>query len=132
MDWGFDNDLVLIFGFVLVIIFISSFFSFMKAKSAHETIRELSSKGQPIAPELLRGLQDDDDRSGRGLLTGGFILIAIAVALAVFGMQIGAITGDDEVGPVLRTVAIFPGMIGAALLVSGAIANRSASNKAED
>lgn len=116
-EWGFPQ--LGVFGFVIAIVLIGSIFSYLKSRSAHETIQKLAESGQPIDPEMLRGLEADPQETGRGLVVGGAVTLAVAAALIVFGQQIGAVTGDEQVGPVLRAVAVFPGFIGAALLVTG-------------
>lgn len=116
-DWGFPP--LGVFGFIVAIVFIASLFSFLKARSAHETIRQLAASGQPIDRSLLKSIEGDDQDNGLGLVVGGTVTLAVAVALVLFGQQIGVIAGDDEVGPVLRAVAVFPGLIGLALLGTG-------------
>ncbi|MEM1379845.1 MAG: hypothetical protein AAGH41_04380 [Pseudomonadota bacterium] len=121
MDWEFGFAPVGVFGFVILIVLIGSLFSYLKTRSAHETIRTLAASGRDIDPSLLRGLETEGGSGWQGFLTGGTITLAVAVALVIFGQQLGTITGDDEVGPVFRAVAVFPGLIGAALLLMGLI-----------
>ncbi|MEM9840655.1 MAG: hypothetical protein AAF830_16070 [Pseudomonadota bacterium] len=121
MDWNWGFPPFGVFGFVIAIVFIGSLFNYLQARSRNETIRQLAASGKDVSPELMRGLTSEADDNGRGLLTAGVIVLASAAALALFGDQIGRVTGDDEVGPVLRTVAIFPAFIGGALLLSGII-----------
>lgn len=118
LDWG--SPLV-VFGFVLLIVLIGSLFEYLKSRSAHRLIGELAASGRDIDPALLDGLRGDRTSSARGLMIGGAIMCAVAVALALFGRELGSITGDEEVGPVLRAVAIFPGMVGAVMFLIGVV-----------
>lgn len=111
-----------VFGFVILIILIGSVFSYLKVRSNNETIRRLAETGQPIDPTLLSHLnRDGEASSGGGMLVGGVITLAVAVALYLFGQQIGAVSGDDEVGPIFRAIALFPALIGGALVVIGGL-----------
>ena len=110
-----------VFGFVLAIILIGSFFNYLKIRSNNETIRALAASGQSVDPELLNHLGRESRETGPGMMIGGFITLAVAVGLYFFGMQIGAVTGDEELGPVFRAIAMIPGFVGAALLIAGLV-----------
>lgn len=116
----FDHGQIGIFGFVLAIVLIGSLFQYLKVRSNNETIRQMVASGQPVDREMLRHLGRESDSGPGGLITGGVITLAAAAALYLFGEQIGQVAGDDEVGPVFRAIALFPGLIGAALVVVGA------------
>ncbi|GGY46708.1 hypothetical protein [Parvularcula lutaonensis] len=108
-----------VFGFVLAIILIGSFFNYLKVRSNNETIRALAASGQGIDPELLGHLKRESGETGPGMVIAGFITVAVAIGLYFFGSQLGVATGDDQVGPVFRAIAMIPGFVGAALLVAG-------------
>ncbi|NRA31568.1 MAG: hypothetical protein HRU11_15065, partial [Parvularculaceae bacterium] len=56
MDWTWGFPPLGVFGFIIAIVFIGSLFNYLKAKSAHETIRDLAGNGHPIDPELYKSL----------------------------------------------------------------------------
>ncbi|NNU15765.1 hypothetical protein HK107_05455 [Parvularcula sp. ZS-1/3] len=108
-----------VFGFVILIILIGSFFSFMKVRSNNETIKALAQSGQPIDPKLLAHLGREDGNSRGGMLVAGVIVLFVAAGLYFFGQQIGAATGDEEVGPVFLGIATLVGFVGGGLLLTG-------------
>lgn len=111
-----------VFTFVILIILIGSLFQYLKVRSNNETIKTLAQSGQPIDPRVLGHLgRERNDGGAGGLLTGGFITLAVAVGLYFFGAQIGIATEDPEVGPVFRAIAAIPGVIGIALMIAGLV-----------
>lgn len=120
MDF-FEYGQVGVFGFVILIVLIGSLFQYLKVRSNNETIRTLAQSGQPIDPQLLRHLHSEESSSSVGLFVGGVITFAVAAALYLFGAQLGAATGDPEIGPVFRAIAIFPAFIGGGLLLAGIV-----------
>lgn len=119
---GFDiweHGQIGVFGFVLAIVLIGSLFQYLKIRSNNETIRQLAASGQTIDPALLRHLGREEQDVGTGLIVGGVIMMGVAAGLYFFGAQLGAATGDPEVGPVFRAIAGLVGFIGGALLLVG-------------
>ncbi|WP_051881425.1 hypothetical protein [Parvularcula oceani] len=115
---GFDAPLGA-FGFVVLIVLITSIASWLKAQAVQETIREAIRAGVPLdaatVRELKRSAGEDEGGGGRGV--AGLILIAVAVALILFGFIVGKASDDPQVFPILTAVSLFPGAIGVALLV---------------
>jgi hypothetical protein len=79
----------------------------------HKTIREAISRDSAAAPTLVERL---DEAAPAGVGGGddriGLILIALAVALALYSL----IVGDPEDIRQMGGMALFPGLVGAALL----------------
>ena len=117
IDFGW-GDPISLFGFVLIIILIGSVSSYLKVRAQQKTLREAIRAGQPIDPALLGSLERDSGADPRSLRIGGLVTLAVAVALVLFGWQIGRVAGDDEVFGVMIAVAAFPALIGIALLIA--------------
>jgi hypothetical protein len=75
----------------------------------HETIARLVEKGLPVPPELLRS-----PRAGQTGLRAGLVLLALGAGLGTFLADLG--------GP--WSLALIPGLMGVALLISWAIERR--------
>ncbi len=114
--WGPGPSL---WGFIILVILIGSFFNYLQERSRNETIREAMRSGQQIDQEILRSL--DDDSRGGGLFVGGFVTLAAALGLIVLGHQISVAEGEPEVFEILKGVAAIPGFIGVALILSGVV-----------
>ena len=124
MNIGFGwGDPIGVFGVVLLIILIGSVSSWLKVRAQQATLREAIRSGQPVDPALL-GTIERDRIDPRGLMIGGLVTVAVAIALPVFGWQIGRVSGDAEVFGVMLGVAAFPGLVGLALLLGAALAGR--------
>ena len=123
IDFGW-GDPISLFGFVLIIILIGSVSSYLKVRAQQKTLREAIRAGQPIDPALLGSLERDSGADPRSLRIGGLVTLAVAVALVLFGWQIGRVAGDDEVFGVMIAVAAFPALIGIALLIASTTAKR--------
>lgn len=120
MEFDYFHPGISVFGFVIAIVLIGSLFNYLQERSRNETLRDLAAKGHPIDPETLRSLRKDRS-STAGLLTGGFVTIAVAAALIVFGRVLGSIDGDQEVATVFLGISAFPGFVGIALLLAGIV-----------
>ena len=80
--------------------------------SVQKTLREAVSRGTPITPEMLT----DAERAstpGANDLRNGMVLIAIALAIAGFGM----FQGTTEAVRGTAGIALFPLFVGTALLL---------------
>ena len=95
-------------GFVL---FINQVGRIMRAYAMHKTIREALSRDSNLTPELLDRIEQDKSRSfGDGRI--GIVLVAIAVGIIIFGLIEGDSSGIRE----SFQIAIFPLLVGSALL----------------
>lgn len=81
-----------------------------RATMLHRTIRRAIREDVELSTTLLEGLNEKPARGGDDRL--GLILIAIAVATALFGV----IQGDAEQARSMAAVALYPGLVGAVLL----------------
>jgi len=78
----------------------------------HRTIREAISRDNPAVPAMLEGISEpkpggvSDDRTA-------FVLLALALALFLFGL----IQGDPDDLRNMGGAALFPGLVGLALLI---------------
>jgi uncharacterized integral membrane protein len=101
-------SIALVAGAVLII---AQLTRVLRTHAMHKTIREAISRDSELTPELIARIGDEkqpgstDDRTG-------LVLIALAVAILVFGM----ITGDSDDFRNLAGVSVFPLFVGAALL----------------
>ncbi|MEM9234296.1 MAG: DUF6249 domain-containing protein [Pseudomonadota bacterium] len=121
--WDSWHQPVGVFTFVIILVFIGSFLSYQKQRQKNQQIKEAQRSGQTIDPELLKDLKSDDDDGGG--VTAGFILIAVAVGLVFMGYQIGEVSGDSEIFPLMQGVAAIPGLIGVVLIIGGLISKGS-------
>lgn len=76
----------------------------------HRTIREAISRDSQAVPSLLEGIEEKptpstDDRTG-------LVLVALGAAIFLFGL----INGDSEYFRNMAGIALFPALVGAALL----------------
>lgn len=117
--WEHWHSNISVFGFVIAIILIGSFFSYLKQRSRHELIREAMRSGQSIDPDLLKDLKDEDEKGG--MIIAGAILLAVAVGLAALGYQIDKVEESNEVFEIMKGVAVIPALIGVVLLIAGLI-----------
>ncbi|MCQ8186241.1 hypothetical protein [Parvularcula maris] len=133
MDHGFfEFGQIGVFTFVILIVFIGGLFQYLRVRSTNETLRKLAESGQPIDRELLGSVRSTESDGGpSSYFVGGIVTIAAAAALYVFGQQLGDITGDPQLGPVMRAVAVFPAFIGGALLVAGLVVGLTRKGRTE-
>ena len=120
--WGVPSG---VFGFVILLILIGSVTSWLKTRAEQATLREAIRAGQPIDERLLSSLQDSPKHTREGLRVGGFVTIAAGIALVGFGYSLERASGDDQILLVMSGVALFPGLIGVALLLAAATMPRS-------
>ncbi|MBI1331012.1 MAG: hypothetical protein GC166_14040 [Alphaproteobacteria bacterium] len=128
MIWPFDMSTHMVFWIVIGVIAVSAiFFRYRESVSRDRTLQTLAEKGQPIPPELLR-------RGGgyyryRSPLRSGIILVCIGIAIFIASNggwhHHGFEDGDGPFGlPWQMSGAIFPLMIGVALLLIGIFERR--------
>lgn len=110
------------FAFVIMIILITSFFSYLKQSDRERTLREALKSGQPLDADFLKTIEEREDGGG-GTIVGGFITLAVAVGLVIMAYQIQSVDGDKDILPIMIGVAAIPGLIGIVLIVSGLISN---------
>ena len=108
------SDDVLIFAVIATatVLVMTQMVRLWRASMLHRTIRDAISRDNPSLPALIDGIDDgqparfNDDRTG-------LVLFALALALLLFGL----IQGDADDIRTLGGAALFPGLVGAALLV---------------
>lgn len=123
MDWDNFYDWhggIGLWGFIIAIVLIGSFFSYMKQKSRNELVREAMKNGQTIDPDMLKDLKEEDEKGG--MILGGAICIAVAVGLVFMGYQIDKVEQDENVYEIMKGVAAIPGLVGVVLMIFGIIA----------
>lgn len=107
-----------IFWVVIGIVIIANGFFIWQARMARwRVMQTLADKGQPVPVELFHGPMR---QASVGLLRGGTILVALGVALGVFFWSMTAQSifhGPITDASWLPTIALFPIMIGVALLI---------------
>ena len=88
------------------------YYKHRRARMNHETVARLAEKGLPVPPALV-----EPPRRASAAMRGGFVLIGLGVALAIFLPQVN--------GP--WSIGLIPGLMGAGLLLAWAIERRAAS-----
>ena len=116
-DWGSP---VLLLGFVLLLALFGGVTALLKTRSEQATLREAIRAGQPIDASLLSRVEASPRQTREGLRTGGFVTIAVALALIGFGLVMNRATGDEQIALVMSGIALFPGLIGASLILASA------------
>ncbi len=101
-----------LFGAPVMIVAAIMFFSYLKSRSLHRTVREMVAKGQPVPPELFA--TPGTRIRTRSDLRRGVILVTIGVGLMIF---FGAVTDWESGGP--WVIGVIPFLIGAAYLALG-------------
>src|SRR5687768_12953872 len=84
----------------------------LQTRARHSTLREAMTLNSPILSQLVQ-TDGEDATSARGDGRTAAILIALALALAIAGFVQG---GERNIRDFL-TLALFPGFVGAALLI---------------
>jgi hypothetical protein len=84
----------------------------IKASIQHKTIREALSRDSAAVPALLAGVEEQQP-SGSNDDRTALVLLALALALFLFGV----IQGDADDIKNLSGAALFPGLVGIALLI---------------
>lgn len=93
----------------------------LRAWMQHRTIREAISRDRELAPELLAGFdQEPPSTTGANDDRTAFVLIAIGLALIMFAV----VQGNSENLRNLGGAAMFPTLVGAALLLRFHLARR--------
>jgi hypothetical protein len=102
-----------IFGSLVGIVWLVSFFNARKRLTVHETIRHALDKGQPLSSELMDRMSMVTDPV-RADLRRGVLFLAFGAAFAVLGTIIG-MEESDALTPMLG-VATFPIFLGIAYI----------------
>jgi len=84
----------------------------IKASIQHRTIREAISRDNDSVPALLAGIEEQQP-SGSSDDRTALVLLALALALFLFGV----IQGDPDDLRNMGGAALFPGLVGVALLI---------------
>jgi hypothetical protein len=126
MDFAIQ-PLIIIWGAILLLVFIISFFKFLSRRSKYRLLEKLAEKGQSLSPELLANLTNGGNGRApeeKNPITSGIFLVCIGIALAVFfwAMQGGGIPLID--GNWLPVIGIFPFMVGLARLLGAVFGKR--------
>lgn len=108
-----------------IVIVANGFFVYQVRMARWRVMQTLADKGQPVPIELFHG---PARQAPLGLLRGGTILVALGVALGAFFWSMTAQSLFH--GPIvdanwLPTIALFPIMIGVALLVMAMFERRA-------
>lgn len=112
-----------LFAMVVLIVFIAVNGGIQKRKAILATVQEAIRAGQQMTPETIRALGMPQKNSNGDLKSGG-ILIAVALAMIVFGWTIGTMAGEEEAFQVFLGMSAFPGFIGFVLLGFGLLGNK--------
>lgn len=106
--------LAVIWGAILLLVFIALLFSYLSRRSKYRLIERLAEKGHPLTPEMLAGITNGGNKGDKNPISSGIFLMCIGVALAVFfwAMQGGGMPLTD--GNWLAVIGIFPFMVGLA------------------
>lgn len=116
------NTDVLIFAVLTTgaVLIVTQLARLVRSSIQHRTIREAISRDNPAVPQLMTSMDEvpqpaglDDDRIA-------FVLIAIGLALLGFGL----IQGDPDDIRNLGGMALFPALVGGALLLRHYLARR--------
>ena len=83
----------------------------VRAGITHKTIREAISRDSPAVPTLLQDVEARPSGAGSDDRTG-LVLVALALALFLYS----AIQGDAEQVRAMGGAALFPGLVGLALI----------------
>lgn len=102
-----------IFGSIVGIVWLVSYFNSRKRLTVHETIRYALDKGQPLSPDLMDRMSMVTDPV-RADLRRGVLFLAFGAAFAVLGAVIG-MEQSDALTPMLG-VATFPIFLGIAYI----------------
>ena len=109
---------VLTTGAVLIVIQLARL---IRAGMQHKTIREAISRDNQSVPDLLASIDRDEvQTTGTNDDRTAFVLIAIGIAVFLFGL----IQGDPEDLRNMGGAALFPTLVGAALLIRFHLARR--------
>lgn len=120
MEFPQVHPLVIIWGAILLLVFITSFFGYLNKRNKYRLLETLAEKGQSLSPDMLASLGTGRSRESRSPIASGIFLMCVGVALAVFfwAMQGGGIPLTD--GNWLPVIGIFPFMVGLARVLGAA------------
>ena len=102
-----------LFGSIVVIVWLVSHFNFKKRSTVHETLRHAIDKGQVLSDEMMVRLSLANDPV-RADLRRGVLFIAVGLAFAFLGSMVGMEDGE-AIRPMIG-VAAFPVFLGIAYL----------------
>jgi hypothetical protein len=120
-----DMDLVVIFGGIVLIVLIASFFGYLNRQSKQKLIEKLIDKGQSLSPEILASIGNGKHRTNS--VGHAVYLMLLGIALAIF---FWAMTGYGGFGPFghapsfLPAIGLFPFIIGLSQLIGLAFEKR--------
>ena len=103
----------ILFGSIVGIVWLVSYFNSKKRKTIHETLRHAIDQGQTLSDEMMVRLSLANDPV-RADLRRGVLFIASGLAFAFLGWMVG-MEDDSAVRPMLG-VAAFPVFLGLAYL----------------
>ena len=112
-----------LFAMVVLIVFVAVNGGTQKRKAILATVQEAIRAGQQMTPETIRALGVPQKNSNGDLKWGG-ILIAVALAMMVFGWSITMMADEDGVFQVFLGMSAFPGFIGFVLLGFGLLGSK--------
>lgn len=113
-----------IFGAIPFIVWVVLFFGSRAHARSSALVERLIDKGEPITPELVRALGLKSNAQHRDLKTG-MILVAIALAIFVFG----GVIPEDDAREVMAGIASFPFFVGLAFIAFWFFFGRRASGE---
>ncbi len=122
--------LAVIWGAILLLVFVVLFFSYLSRRSKYRMIERLAEKGQQLTPEMLASITSGGGRgvSDKNPVTSGIFLMCIGVALAIFFWGLDGFDVPWHGGDFLPVIGIFPFMVGLARVL-GARAERRSQDK---
>ena len=113
------------FWIVIGIVFVANgYFVYQVRMARYRVMQTLAEKGQPVPVELFNG---NLRQAPVGLLRGGIVLVCLGLALGTFFWSMTAqsvFAGPIEHVGWLPTLALFPVMIGVALLLMALLERR--------
>lgn len=113
-----DSDILvpaMFFATLAGIIWLSLYFGQKKRTTTHETIRLAIEKGQQVSPETIRDMSLISNPRLSDLRRGT-VLVAIAIAILLIGL-INMSQYGSKSASIFFSIAILPGMVGAAFLI---------------
>jgi hypothetical protein len=128
--FGFhDIDLTVFWGAIVLIVFMSFLFGYLRRLSKYRMIERLAEKGQTLSPELLASVSNGnghDDRHRSPIQSGIFLMCAgIAIAVFFWAMNGGGGVFGHPSGPYwLPVIGIFPFAVGFARVLGMAFERR--------
>lgn len=102
------------------VLIVTQFARLVRAGMQHKTIREAISRDNAAVPHLLAGIEEAPKAAGTSDDRTAFVLIALGVALFALGL----IQGDPDDIRDLGGAALFPILVGGALLLRWGLVRR--------